>query len=113
MKLLEKQCVCCRALDEAHGNKHVLREIAKCQSAVHAWDDANHVVFESGKESMHILHRTMNHGEPFKILSVIFDTKLALSRAVFRLVEEAGWRIKSILRVHCFYDTRSLTRPYK
>jgi len=41
--------------DRAQSNELILRDIAKCQSSLHAWGGANQVTFDPAKESFHIL----------------------------------------------------------
>ena len=52
----------------------VLADLGLCQSDIHKWGEANQVVFETSKESFHILHPKHPHGGPFKMLGIHFDT---------------------------------------
>jgi hypothetical protein len=70
-------------------------------------------MFEPTKESMHILDRVRPAGDQFKILSVVYDTRLTMHEAVYQFCTEAGWRLKTLLRTQRFYSTRSLVRMFK
>jgi hypothetical protein len=104
---------CFRFVDGCHGNDLLMQEAHKCQKEVHTWGEANQVAFEPTKESFHILDRVNPWGESFKILSVVFDTKLAMHEAVYAFAAEAGWRLRTLLRTQRFHDTASMVRLYK
>ena len=89
------------------------KEIDSVQTSLHAWGAANQVRFDQGKESFAILHRGHGEGEPFKILSAVYDTKLRMHLAVAKVAAEAGWRAKAILRVRKFFTRRQLIRHFK
>ena len=52
-------------------------------------------------------------GKSIKILSVVFDTKLAMHEAVHELATEAEWRLRTLLRSHRFFNKISLVHLYK
>ena len=80
---------------------------------MHEWGEANQVVFEPAKESFHILDRNHPSGLSFKILSVVFDTKLAMHEAVHVFASEAGWRLRTLMRTQRFHETAAMIRLYK
>ena len=84
-----------------------------CQTSLHLWGSANQVAFEPSKESFHILDARRPVGDNFQILSVIFDPKLNMHEAVRSFASEAGWRLRTLLRVRRFYPTSAVIRLYK
>ena len=91
----------------------IFASISQCQSAVHEKGHANAVVFESSKESKHILSRSRPVGTNFKILGVSFDCKLIMLDAVQECVHECGWRLLSLVRTCRFHTDRELVLLYK
>jgi hypothetical protein len=104
---------CFRVFDGSIGDDYIFSLVRKCQSSLHEWGAANQVLFEPTKESMHILDRVRPAGDHFKILSVVFDTKLTMHEAVYTFCTEAGWRLKTLLRTQRFYSTSSLVKMFK
>ena len=94
-------------------NPSIIAACHKCQSTLHEWGAANQVTFEATKESVHILDKCSPHGDDFKILSVLFDPKLAMYRAVQEFVREASWRLRALLRSSKFDSTAELFRWFK
>ena len=104
---------CFRIFDGRHGNDLLMQEAHKCQTELHIWGEANQVVFEPTKESFHILDPVHPLGESFKILSVLFDTKLSMSAAAYDFASEAGWRLRTLMRTRRYYDVANMVRLYK
>ena len=104
---------CFRIFDGRHGDDLLMQEAHKCQTELHIWGQANQVVFEPTKESFHILGRVHSLGESFKILSVLFDTKLSMHEAANDFASEAGWRLRTLMRTRRFYDVANMVRLYK
>ncbi|CAK0893393.1 unnamed protein product, partial [Prorocentrum cordatum] len=77
------------------------------------WKEFDGVVFEATKESMHMLDERRPRGGDFKILSVLFDPKLTMYRAVQEVAREASWRLRALLRSCRFYSTAELFRLFK
>jgi hypothetical protein len=48
----------------------------ECQASLHRRGAANRVVFDPGKESMHIISRSRPCGASFKLLGIVFDPRL-------------------------------------
>ena len=90
-----------------------LQTLREAQSELHRWGAANQVMFDPGKESFHILHRSRCHGENFKILGCVFDPQLRMLAAARHVATEAGWRLKTLLRSRKFFTTPELVRLYK
>ena len=88
-------------------------KLRQCQSSVHRWGRANQVLFDGSKESFHIIHRLHAVGEDFKLLGVVFDCKLSMHSAVRTTAVEAGWRLRSLLRVRRFHSLAAMVRMYK
>jgi len=72
------------------------------------------VTFEPGKESFHKIHRPHQGLEVshFKILGVLFDSRLIMRTAADSIAADASWRVTAILRV-CRFSTGALMRLYK
>ena len=98
-------------IDDFH--EHVLNELRSCQAELLSWGRANRVTFDPGKESLHILLRQFPTNKPFTILGAEFDTKLLMHDAVAKLVVQAGWRVKFLLKCSPFYSTAALVNLYK
>jgi hypothetical protein len=95
-------------------NERILTSLEACQRELHDWGNANQVIFDAGKEGHHILtSRGDSHGEDFKILGVIFDVELTMHSAVDKLVTEASWKLKMLLRTRRFYTNAELVLLYK
>ena len=104
---------CFKVVNGNFGDVYVNGLTQRCQASLHRWGQANQVVFEPDKESMHILGRYSTYGGPFKMLNVVVYPRLSMREAAYTLSMEAGWRISSLLRVRRFYDTRSLIQMFK
>ena len=102
-----------REYHRSASDERILEDIQKCQDALHRWGQANQVVFEPSKESFHILDRSQPFGEQFKLLSILFDTKLTMHDAVHSFCVEANWRLRTLLRTKRFYTTKKLVRLFK
>ena len=104
---------CWRTFPGTARNDTLLTKASECQAALHAWGDANQVVFEPTKESTHILDTSNPHGDPFKILGVLFDPCLNMHLAVQHIATEGRWRLRALLRTRRFYRDCELVRLYK
>ncbi len=104
---------CCKILPTECSNEDALKEVKACQEELHKWGRANKVIFDSGKESLHLLHRTRGHGGNFTILGVEFDTGLYMHCACHNIATEAGWRLKTLLRTRRFHTTAEMVKLYK
>jgi hypothetical protein len=104
---------CWRLFAGGAGDSRITAETQKCQSSLHAWGEANQVVFEATKESLHIVDARHPIGDNFKILSVIYDPRLNMFDAVHHFCSEAGWRLKSLLRTTRYYNNADLVRLFK
>ena len=93
--------------------EHPLVELREVQSELHKWGASNQVLFDPGKESFHILHRTFHQGDDFKILGCIFDPQLRMLTAARHIATEASWRLKTLLRTRRFFTDPELMRLYK
>ena len=93
--------------------KKALDKLKEVQKELHWWGEANRVLFDPSKESLHLLHRRFYWGDDFKLLGVVFDTQLLMHRAAREIATEAGWRLQTLLRVRRFFTTPELFRMYK
>ncbi len=97
----------------ANPHTTVLAELADAQKELHLWGAANQVLFDPGKESFHVLHQRLHHGENFKVLGCIFDCQLLMHAGARHVATEAGWRLKALLRSRQYFTTPELVRLYK
>ncbi len=104
---------CTKVVDSALSNEQVMEEVKKCQTEVHAWGQGNRVIFDEGKESFHILHRTRGQGGNFTILGTEFDVALYMHDAAHKVSTEAGWRLKTLLRTRRYHNLREMVNLYK
>ena len=92
----------------------VLRRV---QTEVHKWGAANQIRFDAGKETFHYLHSqdgfSFSDNPTFRILGCEFDAKLLMHEAVHTLSVEAGWRLRSLLRSHRYFDQAKMVLLYK
>jgi len=87
--------------------------ISKCQEELHTWGEANQVAFDPGKESKHIMTLHEPAGTSFTLLGVLFDDGLAMAGAVSHLIDEAGWKLRTLVRTRSFYSDAELIMLYK
>ncbi len=90
-----------------------LLDLREAQHELHLWGAANQVLFDPSKEPFRILHRTLHHGDNFKVLGCLFDSQLRMLEAARHVATEAGWRLKNLLRVKRFFTTPEVVRLYK
>ena len=95
------------------GDRHVLRQLVRCQAELHDWGKANGVSFDAAKEHHHIIDATCPHGDHFDILGVEFDPRLNMYNAILKIAAETGRRLAILLRTHRFYNAQSLVKLYK
>jgi hypothetical protein len=94
-------------------NDTIWKSLAACQKELHDWGDANQVIFDGTKESKHILSKSEAAGPDFKLLGVVFDVQLQMTTAVDTVVQEAGWKLKMLIRTRRFYTDAELVALYK
>ena len=88
-------------------------ELKNCQEQLHSWGRANQVLFDSGKESFHILHPRSPVGDSFRLLGVTFDPALIMKTACYEIAAVAAGRIQILLRSAKFYSRADLVCQYK
>ena len=71
------------------------------------------MTFDSSKESHHVLCAKEPEGESFRLLGVPFDCKLQMEQAVRELTQEAGWKLRTLLKTGRFHSDRKLVDMYK
>ena len=69
--------------------------------------------FDASKENICIISNTDPAGEPFKILGVLFDTKLKMIKAIHDCAMEAAWKVKSLLRTRRYHSLRDMVNLFK
>ena len=94
-------------------NEAIVEELELCQAALHTWGAANQVEFDAGKESLHVLHRRDPAGDSFRILGVLWDTKLLMDAECEEVGARASWKLTTLLRARSFYDLPALVQLYK
>ena len=77
-------------------------EVAHVSEDMHTWGAENIVAFDPSKERTLVLHLAPHELHTFKLLGVVFDTKLQMSNAIEDLVSRARARLKCIMRVSKF-----------
>ena len=80
----------------------------RCQLELHKWGAANQVVFDAGKEHMAILSHIQPLGENFRLLGVLFDTRLSMSQAINECVAEVSWKTRALVRTQRFHTDSDL-----
>ena len=97
----------------ATSNAEVLGQVARCQDRLHTWGEANGVEFDPSKENSHVVSRSDPHGADFRILGVMFDTKLRMHAAVHEVAVECAWKLTALLRSRRYHDVPRLMLLYK
>ena len=82
----------------------ILSDIGEVQADLHRWGRANQIAFDPGKESKHILCKQHPYGNSFKILGIVFDTKLLVTKAVDDVLNNVRWRVAILNRIKHMYD---------
>jgi len=101
---------CFKLFDQQHSDAAVMHRLAECQSELHVWGAANQVVFDPGKESLHILDPERPVGDSFRILGVLFDTRLTMKDAVMEIAAQAHVRLQTVLRTHRYNSVAETVR---
>ncbi len=104
---------CWKGFDWNVDGPSAIESMKECQVKLHDWGAANQVVFDPSKESFAILRARDPVGEDFKLLGIIFDTKLLMHKGARKVATDAGWRLRAILRVRRYFTTPELVRLYK
>ena len=95
------------------GHGRILADLRSVQHELHMWGRANQVTFDPAKESFHVLHRSLQFGENFKVLGCVFDTQLQMHAAARHVATEAGWRLQTLLRSRRFFSPKEIVHLYK
>jgi hypothetical protein len=93
-------------------NDHIVGTISQCQTGLHAWGRASQVAFDPSKESKHVISAEDPEGPNFKLLGINFDCAIEMTDAIGDVVNEAGWKLKTLLRRR-FYCDVELVLMYK
>ena len=94
-------------------NQIILSDLRECQFTLHRWGASRQILFDSGKESFHILARRNSYGDPFKFLGVSFDAKLTMCNACSEIAAQGHHRSRTILRLRPYYGTARLLSFYR
>ena len=100
-------------MEKGTPNTEALKKAKVCQTATHSWGRANQAVFDASKESLHVLSVKESEGEDFRLLGVPFDCQLQMERAVHELAQEAGWKLRTLLKTSRFHKDAQLVNVYK
>ena len=76
------------------GNDIIKTCVCNCHQELHRWGLANHVAFEAGRESQHVISVSDPLGNNFKMSGVSFDCALSMADAIEELVSAASWNIE-------------------
>ena len=85
-----------RFFDITEDHDTIWTALHNCQAELHKWGEANQVIFEPSKETLHILQRRHVEYSEFKLLGIVFDNHLLMHEATRKLANEAGWRLNSL-----------------
>ena len=102
-----------RAFPASTSNNTVKEALQDCQKALHKWGEKNQVAFDASKESKHVLHRRKPDGDSFRILGILWDTKLTMLAECQEVAVRAGWKLKTLLRTKRFFSLKDMVRLYK
>ena len=102
-----------KAYKESASNMDILDDLGQCQTNIHDWGAANFVCFDASKESSHILSRRWPHGEPFKLLGVLFDMMLTMEAEIQNLAQKLNWKLSTLLKMRRFYSFADMIMEYK
>ena len=92
---------------------HILLEAAKdCQAEVHSWGAGNRVVFDAGKESLHVVSHREPEGGNFKVLGVDWDPKVLMRDELETLVGKTKWKVVQLLRARRFFTGAQFVKLY-
>lgn len=94
-------------------DEEVFQNLRGCQTEVHGWGELNRVQFDPLKEEMKIIHGKRPHGEPFKFLGPMIDTKLVMDSEVRRIRQKTKPKVKAILRTRPYYSLPGLVNQFK
>lgn len=89
-------------------DENVKKSIDACQKQLHAWGRANHVEFDPAKESKRVLTLARPEGSSFKLLGVVVDDGMMMKMAVAEVVNEASWKLRTLLRTRRYYTGADL-----
>ena len=84
----------------------IYKAMQECQQSLHRWGQANSVVFDASKESLHILHRR-------HLVATTFDCRLCMDAAAHEAAVNASWWAQANLRTRRFHSLRELVGLYK
>ena len=104
---------CFQAFSANATAEEVYEPLQNCQKVLHEWGAANHVKFDADKETLHVLHRRSPAGESFKVLGVLWDTKLLMDEECEEVCKRANWKLTTLLRTRRYYDTTAPLRLFK
>ena len=67
----------------------MLDQKAEVRKKLHAWGEANSVIFDASKEGAHVFCKGIPKGEGFRTLAVFFDGERTMEATVKEMVTEA------------------------
>ena len=102
----------CRSYKQNRINATILKHGRQCQQELHKWGRAKQASFET-KESFRVVSLETLEGPSFKLLGVLFDTRLKLEEAIAILSNESAWKLRNLLRTQKYFDTKSLVHLFK
>ena len=96
-----------------YSTEDIIEEIKECQTQCHKWGDTFRIQFEPTKEHYAILHKRDPHGQTFKLLGILYDTRLFMNEAVGAIVKSVGWKLITLFRVRSQYSITQYLNLYK
>ena len=94
-------------------NRLIYSELREFQRELHLWGRGNQVQFDAGKENLLIMSTTNPEGDAIRLLGVDFDGKLQMGMAIGACVDEASWRLRTLLRTRRFHTDAELLLLFK
>lgn len=94
-------------------NRLIMSELREFQCELHKWGRGNQVQFDAGKESLLIMAQDDAEGDSIRLLGVDFDGKLRMTGAVRECVDEASWRLRTLLRTQRYHTDAELLLLFK
>ena len=86
----------------AEGNSKAL-QCSSLSWSGHAKRGDHRIEFEPSKETFASIHPQFGEGDPFELLGCLFDSKLAMSDCINKLLSEVRPKIKALLRTRIYY----------
>ena len=94
-------------------NSTIHKQMKLCQQKLHNWGEANQVSFDAQKEKFCIISLDAPEGDSFKLLGVLFDTRLKMTEAIHTLRAQANWKLRALLQTRRNFTIPELMNLFK